>query len=175
MTSGSDYAQQTQYFNSIDNEKIGESEDGSEVIRIVCYDQPIYDDSCLEADEWLGLTLDVDRSSVTTFVKVMYEQASIVIQDQDSELIFNLLTHTCLLSFYLHTMLFYSVAVVGLEQTFFNVSESTGVVELCAIVISPHMDPDCPNCPVGFPFDVQLSTFNGDASKQFVYQLLDIS
>ena len=55
--------------------------------------------------------------------------------------------------------------MVGLEQTFFNVSESVGLVELCAIVISPNMDPDCPNCPIGFPFDVQLSTFNGDAGK----------
>ena len=60
------------------------------------------------------------------------------------------------------------MAVVGLEQTFFNVSKSVamGLVELCAIVISPNMGPDCPNCPIGFPFDVQLSTFNGDASKQ---------
>ena len=83
---GSDYAQQTVLNNAIDDERIGEKDD--ELMRIVCYDQPIYDDECLEADEWLGLTLGVDMSmsSVDTLVKPMYDQASIVIQDQDSEL-----------------------------------------------------------------------------------------
>ena len=61
---GSDYAQQTVVTNAIDDERIGEDIQGIELIRIVCYDQPIYDDSCLEADEWLGLTLGVDMSSV---------------------------------------------------------------------------------------------------------------
>ena len=46
-----------------------------------------------------------------------------------------------------------SGAVVGLEQTFCNVSEGVGVVELCAIVLFPVI-----NCPIAFPFDVQLST-----------------
>ena len=35
------------------------------------------------------------------------------------------------------------------EQTFFNVIESVGVVEVCAIITSPFI-----NCPVEFPFDV---------------------
>ena len=90
---GSDYAQQTVFNNAIDDERIGENALVTELIRIVCYDQPIYDDSCLEADEWLGLTLGVDNmSSIRTDVKPMYDQASIVIQDQDSELCFKSLT-----------------------------------------------------------------------------------
>ena len=53
----------------------------------------------------------------------------------------------------------YVGAVVGLEQTFFRVSEDVGVVELCAIVSSPVID-----CPIKFPFEVQLSTCDGTAS-----------
>ena len=60
MLPTTDYAQQTITFNAIDNETI------TELMRIVCYDQPIYDDDCLEEDEWLGLTLGVDDATVST-------------------------------------------------------------------------------------------------------------
>ena len=53
----------------------------------------------------------------------------------------------------------YIGAVVGLEQTFFRVSEDVGVAELCAIVSSPVID-----CPIKFPFEVQLSICDGPAS-----------
>ena len=43
----------------------------------------------------------------------------------------------------------YVGAVVGLEQTFFSVSEDVGVVELCANVSFPVID-----CPIKFPFEV---------------------
>ena len=49
-------------------------------------------------------------------------------------------------------------AVVGLEQTFFRVSEGIGVVEICAIVSFPDVD-----CPIKFPFEVNLSTRDGTA------------
>ena len=93
MMDGSDYAQQTLLTNAIANNTI------TELMRIVCYDQPIYDDECLEADEWLGLTLGVDMSmsSVVADVKPMYDQASIVIKDQDSELCFKSLTYALFL------------------------------------------------------------------------------
>ena len=74
-----DFAQQTRPVNAIDNERI------TEIMRIVCYNQPIYDDSRVEGGEWLGLTLDIDSSSVLTTVKPMYDQAAILIQDNDSE------------------------------------------------------------------------------------------
>ena len=57
-------------------------------------------------------------------------------------------------SFYTFT----SVAVVGLERTFYNVSEDVGLVEVCAIVYSPTID-----CPINFPFDVSLSTSDNTA------------
>ena len=64
--------------NAINDETI------TELIRIVCYDQPIYEDMHLEGDEWLGLTLGVDRSTVLTDVQPMHDQAAILIQDNDS-------------------------------------------------------------------------------------------
>ena len=60
MTLFTDYAAQTIGTNAIDDETI------TELMRIFCYDQPIYDDECLEEDEWLGLTLGVDDASVLT-------------------------------------------------------------------------------------------------------------
>ena len=53
------------------------------------------------------------------------------------------------------------MAVVGLEQTFFRVSENIGVVELCAIVISPVI-----MCSIAFPFDVHLSTNDDTAGNE---------
>ena len=75
MAVGTDYAQQTATVNTIDDETI------TELMRIVCYDQLLYDDMHLEGDEWLGLTLGVDRASVFTNVRPMYDQAAILIQE----------------------------------------------------------------------------------------------
>ena len=50
-------------------------------------------------------------------------------------------------------------AIVGLEKTFYQVTEDVGVVEVCAIVYSPNANL---TCPISFPFDVSLST--GDDS-----------
>ena len=53
------------------------------------------------------------------------------------------------------------VAVVGLEKTFYQVSEDVGVVEVCAIVYSPTIV-----CPIEFPFNVALNTTDGSAGKR---------
>ena len=45
------------------------------------------------------------------------------------------------------------MAVVGLDRILYNVSECVGVVEVCAVVISPDI-----NCPIGFPFIVVIKT-----------------
>ena len=58
------------------------------------------------------------------------------------------------------TFFWFTGAVVGLEQTFFRVTESVGVVELCVTVSFPTID-----CPITFPFDVILSTDEGTAGK----------
>ena len=57
-------------------------------------------------------------------------------------------------------LLFTAEAVVGLEVTFYQVSEDVGVVEVCSLVYSPTID-----CPIEFPFDVRLSTRDGSAGK----------
>ena len=49
-------------------------------------------------------------------------------------------------------------AVVGMEQTFFSVSEDVGYIELCAIVSFPDI-----TCPIEFTFEVELLTADGTA------------
>ena len=49
-------------------------------------------------------------------------------------------------------------ARVGLEQVFYHVTENISFVELCAVVYEPVID-----CPIEFPFAVQLSTIDNTA------------
>ena len=85
MAEGTDFAQQTRIVNVIDDIII------SELRRIICYNQPIYDDLCLEPDEYAGLTLgvidenDEDQTTVTTTVEPYCDQTAILILDNDSE------------------------------------------------------------------------------------------
>ena len=82
MAERSDFQQQTPSVNLIDDILI------SELMRIVCYNQTIYDDLRLEANEYAGLTLGVEdnaQTTVNTLVKEFFDQASILIVDNDSE------------------------------------------------------------------------------------------
>ena len=85
MVEGTDFAQQTRAVNVIDGIIINEER------RIICYNQPIYDDPCLETDEYAGLTLgvidvdDFDRTTVNTKVEPLCDHAAILILDNDSE------------------------------------------------------------------------------------------
>ena len=56
-----------------------------------------------------------------------------------------------------------AVAVVGLERTFYQVSENVGVVEVCAVVYSPVIE-----CPIQFSFNLQLTTSDGSAGKESI-------
>ena len=79
MVDGSDYAQQTIGVNVIDDLVINATRS---------YNQPIYEDLRLEPNEYAGLTLGVIdnvRTTIITHVKPMYDQASILILDNDSE------------------------------------------------------------------------------------------
>ena len=86
MREGTDFAQQTRVINVIDDIIITETR------RIICYNQPIYDDPCLEPDEYAGLTLgviddnDFDRTTVLTEVEPFCDHIAILIVDNDSEL-----------------------------------------------------------------------------------------
>ena len=83
MAERTDYAEQTSDVNAIDDELI------TVVMRVVCYNQPIYDDERLEVSEYAGLTLDVDDdirvTTVRTEVQEFHNFASIQILDDDSE------------------------------------------------------------------------------------------
>ena len=62
------------------------------------------------------------------------------------------------------------MAVVGLEKTFYNITEDADVVEVCAIVYSPTID-----CPIAFPFNVSLSTEGFSAGIEFLSELQSFS
>ena len=82
MEEGTDFAQQTNTVNDIDDILIREEN------RIICYHQPIYEDLSLEQDEYAGLSLGVRDNALTTIatnVKSMYDQTSILILDNDNE------------------------------------------------------------------------------------------
>ena len=85
MADGTDFAQQTRAVNVIDDIII------SELSRIICYNQSIYDDISLEPDEYAGLTLgvidmnDFGKTTTLTIVEPMYDQAAILIVDNDGE------------------------------------------------------------------------------------------
>ena len=85
MADGTDFAQQTPATNVIDDTFI------TEETRLICYNQLIYDDMHVELDEYAGLTLGViDNNNVLTTIPTrmepMYDQVSILIVDNDSEL-----------------------------------------------------------------------------------------
>ena len=80
MIEGSDYAQQTSFVSAIDGTLI------NELMRTTCYNQTIYDDMSLELDEYLGLSLgvrDLQLTTVRTIVQPMFDQAAILIIDND--------------------------------------------------------------------------------------------
>ena len=78
----SDYEQQQLLSNRIRNIGINATR------RIICYDQPIYDDMRLEVAEYFGMTLSVQGmppTTVLTNIRPMYDQVAILILDDDGE------------------------------------------------------------------------------------------
>ena len=52
------------------------------------------------------------------------------------------------------------MAIVGLEESFYQVSENMGVVTVCTVVNSTGI-----SCPIDYLFEVKLSTKDGSAGK----------
>ena len=78
----SDYEQQILLSNHIRDIGINATR------RVICYDQPIYDDLRLEVAEYFGMTLTVQSippTTVLTDVRLMYDQVAILIVDDDGE------------------------------------------------------------------------------------------
>ena len=59
-----------------------------------------------------------------------------------------------------------TVAVVGLQRTFYSVDEDDGSVEVCLSVTRPSI-----GCPVTYPFDVLLITVADTAGKHIDFPL----
>ena len=89
MAPMTDYEKQTSPFSSqISNTVINVTR------RIICYDQPIYDDDRLEPIEYAGLGLSanpvnlfINPSLVLTVVRSMYNSSVICIVDDDGKCI----------------------------------------------------------------------------------------
>ena len=81
MGDGTDYPQQTSTVNLIYNQQI------TNEIRIVCYNQTIYDDGRLEASEYVGLSLGIRQATAITNIYQGYNFAAIQIVDNDSMLV----------------------------------------------------------------------------------------
>ena len=56
-----------------------------------------------------------------------------------------------------------TVAVVGLENSVYSVTEDDGVVEVCAVVQSANMESPNMECPIDFAFTVILLTSDDSA------------
>ena len=81
MVPFTDYQEQTRSRNIIRNVLINATR------RVVCYNQPIYNDERLELMEYAGFQLDVREATVVLVqVQEQYDNAAILILDDDSEL-----------------------------------------------------------------------------------------
>ena len=82
MIQFSDYEQQQLLSNRIRNIGINATR------RVICYDQPIYNDIRLEVSEYFGMTLTVQGMPPTTAITEIrseYDQVAILILDNDGE------------------------------------------------------------------------------------------
>lgn len=75
----SDYEQQILRFNRIRDMYINATR------RVICYDQPIYNDARVELSEYLGLTLAIRDYTSLTEVDPLYDQVAIEILDDDGK------------------------------------------------------------------------------------------
>ena len=60
----------------------------------------------------------------------------------------------------IRTICLFLVATVGFEETIYQVNESTGTVEVCAVVYEPYID-----CPIQIDFNVTFNTENETAGR----------
>ena len=70
-----DYQQQLLRFNDLRDIQIHETR------RKICYNQTIYNDVRLEADEWIGLTLQIAANTTTTVTGIDHTAIRIIDND----------------------------------------------------------------------------------------------
>ena len=88
----------------------------------------------IQLDRVDGIVEITDNDGMCTVVIARLQHATLI---RESTIVFNF---------------FSSEAVVGLEDTFYRVSEGVGFVEVCAIVYHPVFE-----CPIDFAYDVDFS------------------
>ena len=59
------------------------------------------------------------------------------------------------------------MAIVGLEESFYQISEDVGVVKVCTVVNNASL-----SCPIDYSFEVELSTKDGSAGKCDIIQIM---
>ena len=75
-----DYEQETLFYSQIRGTSITNDR------RMICYDQVIYDDSCLELTEYVGLGLNEVGNLVDVDIEESYGDSAITIYDDDSKI-----------------------------------------------------------------------------------------
>ena len=85
MAPMTDYEEQTESQNRIRDTVI------SATRRVICYNQPIYNDERLEVSEYAGLQLSVIKSDIIVVVEKNYDNAAILILDDDSKLLLHII------------------------------------------------------------------------------------
>ena len=119
--------------------------------RISCINVTIEDDNVLELVELFNVTLET-TTGLDERISLSPVNGVVEIIDNDG-----MLTIVCVLYKALCILFSTAVAMVGLEETFYVVSEDVGIVRVCVIVYEPVPSPSV-LCPIGIPFTVNLST-----------------
>ena len=71
------------------------------------------------------------------------------------------------ITLFMHLMeTLFTVAVVGLERTFYQVLEDAEELQLCVNIHSPDIE-----CPIAFAFNMTISTSDNTAGSDFCFML----
>ena len=125
-----------------------------------CVNVTIIDDSVGEPDESFSYTLE-RTLGLDPRITLTPSDGEAVIVDDDCILQPQVVCVTC---YFIVVLYIPPVAVVGLERTFYSISEDVGAVEVCAVVTRPNID-----CPIEFTFTIHISTVNETAGCSYNY------
>ena len=82
MAPKTDYEEETSRFSTIRDTFI------SELRRMICYEQVVYDDLRLEREEYVGLALVPDDLDTVVETEPLYNESVVIIIDDDSKCFF---------------------------------------------------------------------------------------
>ena len=82
MAPRTDYGEETSRFSTIRDTFI------TEVRRMICYEQVVYDDLRLEKEEYVGLALVPDDLDTVVETEPLYNESVVIIIDDDSKCFF---------------------------------------------------------------------------------------